>query len=36
MLGPRRFWRRVVAQEVGKVLSDLVIDNFEKYLRHRN
>lgn len=35
MFGPRKFWRRVSSEEVGKELADLVIDNFQKYLSHR-
>ena len=35
MFGPRKFWRRVANREVGLTLSNLVIDNFQKYLLNR-
>jgi hypothetical protein len=39
MFGPTKFWRRVAAKhntsEVGKTLSSLVLDNFQRYIRNR-
>lgn len=36
MFGPRQYWRIVQNNDVGKVLSSLVIDNFKKYLIRRS
>lgn len=36
MFGPRQYWRIVQNNDVGKVLSELVIDNFKKYLTRRS
>lgn len=35
MFGPRKFWRRVPTRDTGKALAGLVLDNFQKYLRHK-
>lgn len=36
MFGPRKFWRRVANKDVGRELSNLVIDNFQKYLSNKS